>query len=107
MRAVLGLTFAAVMFAAQAAAQEPSAYLGKVYSQQLCAECHAVTGDKLESPDAQAPTFRAVANTPGMTTMALSAWMYSMHPTMPNIMLKPERGEHIFAYILSLKDVKE
>ena len=54
------------------------------------------------SPLPQAPTFQSVADTPGMTELALTVWMQSSHPTMPNIMLKPDELRNVVAYIHSL-----
>lgn len=102
MRAAAGFVTALVL-APAALAQEPNTYLGKVYSQELCASCHALGAGETESPHPKAPAFQKIADTPGMTAIALSAWMYSMHPSMPNIVLKSEHGEHVFAYILSLR----
>ena len=54
------------------------------------------------SPLAEAPTFQSVADTPGMTEMALTVWLQSSHPTMPNIILKPDDLRNVVAYIRSL-----
>ncbi len=54
------------------------------------------------SPLPQAPTFQSVADTPGMTEMALTVWMQSSHPTMPNIILKSDELRNVVAYIRSL-----
>ena len=51
----------------------------------------------------QAPTFQKVADTPGMTEMALSVWMQSSHPTMPNIILEQDDLRNVVAYIHRLK----
>jgi len=55
------------------------------------------------SPLPQAPTFQKVADTPGMTEMALSVWMQSSHPTMPNVILKQDDLRNVVAHIHSLK----
>ena len=44
--------------------------------------------------------FEDIANTPGITEMALHAWMTSTHPTMPDIMLEAEELRGVVAYIL-------
>jgi mono/diheme cytochrome c family protein len=80
---------------------------GKAYSQKYCSDCHAVTPDGGKSPDAKAPPFTVAANTKGMTAMALSVWLQTGHPTMPNIRLRPETASDIIAYILSLRDPPE
>ena len=55
------------------------------------------------SPLPEAPTFQSVADTPGMTEFALSVWLQSSHPTMPNIVLEQDDLRNVVAYIRSLK----
>ena len=76
---------------------------GLVLAQQLCAECHAIEKQYARSPNAHAPRFQAIASTPGMTAMALSAALNTSHHSMPNIMLAADEQADIIAYILSLK----
>lgn len=76
---------------------------GRAYAAQMCAGCHLIEPGPGPSPDKTAPPFTAVAKTKGMTAMALSVWLQTSHPTMPNIMLKPETADDIIAYILSLR----
>jgi len=76
---------------------------GLVSAQRLCAQCHAVEKGQARSPNAQAPSFPAIAAVPGMTTIALSAALNTSHRSMPNILLEPDDQAHIIAYILSLK----
>ena len=86
-----------------ALAQEGDLDAGAAYAKQVCAACHAVLPNEQISPLAQAPTFQKVANTPGMTELALSVWLQSSHPTMPNIILKQDDLRNVVAYITSLK----
>ncbi len=86
-----------------ARAQEADIGAGATYAKQVCALCHAVLPNEQISPLPQAPTFQKVADTPGMTEMALSVWLQSSHPTMPNIILKPDDLRNVVAYIESLK----
>ena len=89
--------------ASVARAQEGDIAAGQAYAQQVCAACHAVLPNEQISPLPQAPTFQKVADTSGMTEMALSVWLQSSHPTMPNIILKPDDLRNVVAYIVSLK----
>ena len=89
--------------ASVASAQEADVGAGAVYAKQVCAPCHAVLPNQQISPLPQASTFQKVADTPGMTEMALSVWMQSSHPTMPNIILKQDDLRNVIAYIHSLK----
>ena len=59
------------------------------------------------SPLPEAPTFQSVANTPGMTELALTVWLQSSHPTMPNIILKQDDLRNVVAYIRSLESKTE
>jgi mono/diheme cytochrome c family protein len=85
-----------------ARAQEADIAAGQAYAQKVCAACHAVLVNENMSPLAEAPTFQSVADTPGMTEMALTVWLQSSHPTMPNIILKPDELRDVVAYIRSL-----
>jgi mono/diheme cytochrome c family protein len=86
-----------------AEAQEADIDAGKAYAEQVCAACHAVLANEQISPLPEAPTFQSVADTPGMTEMALSVWLQSSHPTMPNIVLSQDELRNVVAYIRSLK----
>lgn len=79
---------------------------GLVYARKVCAQCHNVSRDDAVSPNSRAPTFRQVANTPGMSITALTVWSRSSHPTMPNLIIEPNDMDDLIAYILSLKDRK-
>jgi len=96
---------AVVMFASASAAsaQEADVEAGAAYAEQVCAACHAVLANEQISPLPEAPTFQSVADTPGMTELALTVWLQSSHPTMPNIILKQDDLRNVVAYIRSLK----
>ena len=103
-RMLLAAAIASVVATECAGAQEigePSRGLG--LAQRLCAQCHAIQKDQLQSPNAQAPRFQVIASVPGMTAIALSAALNTSHRVMPNIMLEADQQAHIIAYILSLK----
>jgi len=77
--------------------------LGLRYAQQSCASCHAVAPGDTASPNLDAPAFDAVANTPGMTRVALNVWLHTPHPTMPNLIVDPDRIDDLSAYLATLK----
>lgn len=81
---------------AQAAAR------GRAYAQQACASCHA-TDPGQQSADPKAPTFEAIAKTPGMTIKALKVWLRTSHPTMPNLVIDSDKVDDLSAYIMSLE----
>jgi mono/diheme cytochrome c family protein len=95
---------AAVALSMPAQAQEAGqASRGLALAQRLCADCHAIQKEYARSPNANAPRFQAIASTPGMTAMALSAALNTPHHSMPNILLAADEQADIIAYILSLK----
>ena len=87
---------------ATANAQDADPAAGKTYAEQVCAQCHAVQAGEDLSSAAGATPFQEVANTPGMTEYALSVWLQSSHPTMPNIVLEQDELRNVVAYIRSL-----
>ena len=92
------------MMAAPVQAQEaPDAGRGLAVARQVCSECHAIQAQQLHSPHARAPTFLALATTPGMTSTALSVALTTPHAGMPMFRLTAEQRDSIIAYILSLK----
>ena len=76
---------------------------GAVIAQRICAECHAVKGEQLRSPNPQAPTFATIVATPGMTSIALTAVLRTPHRNMPNIILADQDLRDVVAYLLSMK----
>jgi mono/diheme cytochrome c family protein len=93
--------------AVSANAQEGAGDLqaGRAYAQRVCSPCHRIEPD----PHAQrmfeiAPDFQEIANTSGMTATALSAFLHTSHPKMPNFILSPEASDDVIKYILSLRD---
>lgn len=77
---------------------------GRRFALQACTPCHLVAPDQLSPPRfTLAPSFAAIANTRAMTKSALAAFLYSPHPSMPNIMLSRDEAADVIAYILSLK----
>jgi mono/diheme cytochrome c family protein len=76
---------------------------GHVYAEKFCAKCHAVEAGDVFSPTMIAPTFSAVADTPGMNERELIVWFRSSdHETMPNLMPTPGDLDDVVAYIMSL-----
>ena len=79
---------------------------GANYAQKSCSSCHNVSASDAASPNRQAPGFKKIANTPGMTVTALTVWSRTSHPSMPNFVIDPKDMDDLIAYILSLKDGK-
>ena len=97
-----------------AEAQEGDAAVGQAFAEKVCASCHAVLlgqgmdpePDPLPFKERVPLPFEDIANTPGVTEMALTAWLTTSHPTMPNIVLSEKELRNIVAYILSLKQAR-
>jgi hypothetical protein len=58
---------------------------------------------KRSHPNADAPPFQVIAEMPSMTGMALTVWLRTSHPTMPNLQLTPTETADVIAYIHSLR----
>jgi mono/diheme cytochrome c family protein len=92
------------LLAVPASAEDPGdATRGAAYAQRVCSECHAVLSGEAYSPNPDAPPFQEVADNPERTRLALSVWLQSSHPTMPNIMVAPADRDDVIAYIMSLE----
>jgi mono/diheme cytochrome c family protein len=77
---------------------------GLAYAQKTCSDCHNVLKTGAASPNKDAPPFKQIANTPGMSITALTVWSRTSHPTMPNLMIPPNDMDNLIAYIMSLRD---
>ena len=103
MKAMFLAAAAVVIGGSGAAAQNADIEAGAAYAEQVCAACHAVLAGETYSPLPEATPFQTVANAPGMTEMALTVWLQTSHPTMPNIILEQDDLRNVVAYIRSLK----
>jgi hypothetical protein len=71
----------------------------KVLAEQRCSQCHGVKrGEK--SPDAAVPSFSDVADEPSLTEYTLRVFLKTPHPTMPNLIIKPDEMDDIVSYIV-------
>jgi mono/diheme cytochrome c family protein len=77
---------------------------GRAFAEQTCASCHAIENEAAISPHPAATPFEAVANTPGMTAIALNAWLHSAHPSMPNVAATHDQTDDLWAYLMTLRD---
>ncbi len=77
---------------------------GRQLARENCAECHAIDNGTGASVNPNAPTFKDLAKTPGMTSAALTVALQTAHRNMPNFVMKGNARQDIIAYILSLKE---
>lgn len=101
------LGMAAALWAASTAAQVPDfpgdPDAGRAYAEEVCSGCHRLGGWRWGT-DRTAASFADIAAKPEITGMALLAWLTSTpHPTMPDLIIPPEKARDVTAYILSLK----
>jgi mono/diheme cytochrome c family protein len=96
------VTAAHVLTPAPASSQEGDAEQGLALARRVCSSCHVVEQSQSAAPARQGPTFHAIANTPGMTAIALRVALQTSHQTMPNLMFEAQEMDNLSAYILSL-----
>lgn len=80
-----------------------NASIGLRYAEQNCASCHALAAGETWSPVPEATPFDTVANAPGMTRLALNAWLHTSHPSMPNLLVEEAQVDNLAAYLETLK----
>ena len=77
---------------------------GLAYARVNCAECHAVEPTETVGPFEEVPTFREIANTPGISELALFSFFQTPHPTMPDIVVPSADIRDLIAYFGTLKN---
>lgn len=75
---------------------------GRVLAEQRCSQCHGVKRSE-KSPNVAAPSFTDVAAEPSLIEYTLRVFLRTPHPTMPNLIIKPDEMDDIVSYIVSLK----
>lgn len=84
--------------------EEGNAQKGHEFVRTMCTPCHSVEKGEPARAAHTAPSFQAVADTPGMTAIALTAWFRTPHHSMPNFVIATKDVRDISAYILGLKE---
>lgn len=77
---------------------------GRQIALTSCATCHGIEPNDRFSPRPGLATFRVIADTPGMTGIALAAFLQTPHKGMPDLIIPPEQRDDLIAYILSLRN---
>jgi hypothetical protein len=86
------------------AATQTSRPIGLVYAEEACGACHAVVAGEARSPNPKAPSFQEIANSPGMTPMALNVWLHSpIHRDMPYVRVATDQLDPLVEYVYSLR----
>ena len=104
MRCTAALVMLAILVGGQSAQAQDSleARQGRAFAQRTCSGCHGIVPGAT-SPVAGAPNFHAIANTRGMSPLALRVALETPHHSMPNIMLATDEMQAVTAYIMSLR----
>jgi mono/diheme cytochrome c family protein len=77
---------------------------GLAYARVYCAECHAVEPREMISPFSDVPPFREIANTPGISELALISFFQTPHPTMPDLVVPSADIRDLIAYFATLRN---
>lgn len=77
--------------------------IGEAFARTVCAACHGVARGETASRDSRAPSFQTLADTPGITAIALRVALRSSHRDMPNLMLSDQESANVIAFILDLR----
>ncbi|MFT3722831.1 MAG: hypothetical protein QM773_04520 [Hyphomonadaceae bacterium] len=80
---------------------------GLAYARAACADCHQVDPLGPEPAYSRAPAFHEIAITPGMTSIALLAWLHSSHPNMPQLVVPRDRLDYLLAYFDYLRQTNK
>jgi cytochrome c len=67
-----------------------------------CKDCHSIEAATAGASSGP-PDFTAIANRHATTALSLKVFLQTSHPSMPDIILKPDESESLVNYILSLK----
>lgn len=76
---------------------------GLTLARRMCGDCHAIERGRHNSPNAEAPAFQSIADTPGMSTTALRAFFNTPHRMMPNLIIERDDAGDLIDYLLSLR----
>jgi mono/diheme cytochrome c family protein len=104
MRLLLAVLFVTLAVLSARAVEVGDAAGGLAYARINCSECHGVEPREMISPFSDVPPFREIANTPGISSLALISFFQTPHPTMPDLVVPSADIHDLVAYILSLKD---
>lgn len=77
---------------------------GRAFALAICSVCHVVSPDQASPRQfTTAPDFQSIANTRGMSDVALREFLSGTHPTMPNMHLTETQIDDVTAFILNLR----
>jgi mono/diheme cytochrome c family protein len=103
MRALAAILFLLLATATAQAVELGDAARGLDYARVNCSECHAVEPPWDSGPFEEVPPFREIANTPGISELALISFFQTPHPTMPDFQVPSADVSDLVAYFATLR----
>jgi mono/diheme cytochrome c family protein len=76
---------------------------GETLARKLCVGCHVVDSGADKIPQADVPSFQAIADRPNQTTESLTTWLLAPHAPMPDPHLSRTEIRDLAGYIASLR----
>jgi len=67
-----------------------------------CKDCHSIEAATAGASGGP-PDFTGIADRHATTALSLRVFLQTSHPSMPNLILKPDETDSLVNYILSLK----
>ena len=76
---------------------------GSRIAHRVCSTCHVVDMRSTVAPNDGVPSFPWIARQKTLTASALSAFLSTSHPPMPDLVLTRDEIRQVSAYIFSLR----
>lgn len=76
---------------------------GETLARKLCVGCHVLDAGADKIPQADVPSFQAIADRPNQTVETLTTWLLAPHAPMPDPHLSRTEIRDLAGYILSLR----
>jgi mono/diheme cytochrome c family protein len=95
------------LVAGPALAEEPNAFRGQAFAEQMCKGCHAIAKGETASPNSLAPPFAMVSTSQTLNSESFANWLGTAHPAINGIAIKPAIAADILAYIRSLEPQRQ
>ena len=100
---ILGAALTLALFGHAFAQSSGDIRRGQTVARTICSECHAVANTIAPSPNPDAPSFRSIAERPGVSSLSLFAAIRTPHPAMPDLVPDIADRDAVIDYILSLQ----
>ncbi|MGZ5851440.1 MAG: c-type cytochrome [Hyphomicrobium sp.] len=81
----------------------PDVANGETLARKLCVGCHVLDAGADKVPQADVPSFQAIADRPNQTQETLTTWLLAPHAPMPDPHLERMEIRDLAGYIMSLR----